>query len=212
MSAGEEARAHVRIAGHRLALVPKAPFVIERTAEGVQVTHAGMLARLRVVGESLRYIVDGGARGLHDLMIAVDTDYTGPFRLETSDFVCAWPVGFSLASPDRDGPFLFDLLPAAADGESGADCLLFMAGPYTRELCPSVDALVGEGRAEAAREEHATHTAIEVVYEHRGEVYRQRHARFELGDYVFVLTAQGPAATFQLASDAAREMAGSFRT
>ena len=207
-----EVRAHVRIAGHRVALVPRAPFTIARTVEGVEVTHGAMLARLRVVDETLRYIVDGGAQGLHDLMVAVDTDYTGPFRLETSDFVCDWPGGFRLASPDRDGPFLFDLLPDAGDTGFGAGCLLFMAGPYTQELCPSVDALVGEGRVETGREEHDTYGAITVSYEHRGAPHSQWHARFVVGDYVFVLTAQGPVPTFDAAHEAARVMAESFRT
>jgi hypothetical protein len=207
----EELRAHVRIAGHRVALVPKAPFTLARTGEGVEVKHAGMLARLRVVGESLRYIVDGGAQGLHDLMVAVDTDYTGPFRLETSDFVCAWPAGFSLASPDREGPFLFDLLPELGDSGFVAGCLVFMAGPYTAELCPSIDALVGEGRVETEREEHDGYAAITVHYEHGGAPHRQWHARFLVGERVFVLTAQGPEPTFDAACEAARAMAESFR-
>ncbi|MCA9574563.1 MAG: hypothetical protein R3B40_27655 [Polyangiales bacterium] len=206
-----DVQAHVRIAGHRVALVPKAPFVLTPTDEGVEVVHRGMLARLRVVGDSLRYVVDGGARGLHDLMAAVDTDYAGPFRLETSDFVCAWPDGFRVASPDREGPFLFDLLPEAQGDEAGAGCLVFVAGPYAPELCPSVDALVTAGRALLAREDHETHSVVEVAYEHRGVPQRQWHARFGVGERIFVLTAQGPEDAFDAARAAAQQMVSSLR-
>jgi hypothetical protein len=208
---GEPLQAHVRIAGHRVALVPRAPFVLCRHEDGVRVTHGAFLANVRVVGESLRYIVDGGARGLHDLMVAVDTDYRGDFRLETSHFLCAWPVGFHLASPDRDGPFLFDLVPEAGEGEPGFGCLIFVAGPYTQELCPSVDALIGDGQVEVGRAVADNQGIVEVAYEHRGAPHRQQHTRFEAGGHVFVLTVQGPEATFEGARTAANEMATSLR-
>lgn len=207
----EPAQAHVRIAGHRVALVPRAPFLVWRHEDGVRVSHGEFLANVRVVGESLRYVVDGGARGLHDLMVAVDTDYRGDFRLETRDFVCAWPLGFRLASPDRDGPFLFDLLPEADAGEPGFGCLIFVAGPYTHELCPNIDALLGEGQIEVGRVEAEGQGILEVGYEHRGAVHRQMHTRFEAGGHVFVLTVQGPEATFEAARAAAMAMATSLR-
>jgi len=207
----ERAQAHVRIAGHRVALVPRAPFLMWRHEDGVRVTHGELLANVRVVGESLRYVVDGGARGLHDLMTAVDTDYRGDFRLETSDFVCAWPVGFKLASPDRDGPFLFDLLPEAADGEPGSGCLIFVAGPYTPELCPGLDSLIGAGQVEVGRVEAEGQGILEVAYEHRSAVHRQMHTRFQAGGHVFVLTVQGPEATFEGAREGAIAMATSLR-
>jgi len=207
----EPLQAHVRIAGHRVALVPRAPFLLFRHADGVRVTHGPFLANVRVVEESLRYIVDGGARGLHDLMVAVDTDYRGDFRLETSHFVCAWPVGFRLASPDRDGPFLFDLLPEAEEGEPGFGCLIFVAGPYTHELCPSLDALLGEGQTEVGRVEAEGQGILEVAYQHRGAAHRQQHTRFEAGGQVFVLTVQGPESTFEGGRAAVIEMATSLR-
>jgi hypothetical protein len=205
---------HVRVAGFRVALVPHSPFVISRGAEGVLVSHGLKHANIRVVGDSLRYFVSGGAQSLRDVVVAADTDYTGPFRLETSEFICDWPEGYGLGSPDRDGPFLFDLLPEAAPEEPGAGSLVFMAGPYTQELCPSIDALLGQGQVEVAREASSAdgeHEALEVEYAHRGATHRQRHTRFVHGEHVFVLTAQGPAQGFEVARDAATGMAQSLR-
>ena len=49
------------------------------------------------------------------------------------------------------------------------------------------------------------------VPEHRGAVHRQMHTRFEAGGHVFVLTVQGPEATFEGAREGAIEMATSLR-
>ena len=64
-----DVQAHVRIAGHRVALVPKAPFVLTPTDEGVEVVHRGMLARLRVVGDSLRDLQAAMAVGAMPVLV-----------------------------------------------------------------------------------------------------------------------------------------------
>lgn len=204
---------YARIAGHGVALVPRAPFLIRRTEQGVFVRHDDLSADIITPeGGGMRYRLGAGTQDLRAVVQPVDINHQGAFRIETQTFVCAWPEGFALASPDREGPFLFDLV----GEESLEGALMFVAGPYASDLCPSIDALCGETQQEVKRGTTRTLDGeveyIEVAYEHRGETWRQQHHRFPAkGDHVFVLTAQGPEASFDAVREAGSAAASAWR-
>ena len=210
---------YARVAGHGVALVPRTPFAIGRDGDFVFVQHGDRAARIRVADGSLRYVLVG-ADALADVAHAVETAYTGPFRIETSAFSCAWPAGTAIVSVDRPGPFLFDVVPAPTEGERGDRgddaAFVFVVGPYSLALCPSVDSLRAEGHEEVERAELEDRQVMEVAYEHAGARYRKRHLRFVTqaedaeAARAFVFTAQGPEREFDAMRAALDEMAATL--
>lgn len=183
-----------RLAGHGMTLVPRWPYVFERTeGDTVLVTWATEDGPMRLTVEpGVR--VDGG--DVVDVTEGPDHPY---WLIETGPALLPWPKGFSLESAEDQTPFLL----LGPD-----DTVIFPQGPVPAERLADAQALVAEDQAiTAERDENGTRV-VELGYEHEGAPWWQAHWLAPLpGGRLLVVTAQAPLPAAAAAREAAATIA-----
>jgi len=182
-----------RLSGYGWSLLPYAPYLFERVADAPETT-------VRVIRErpaevwSVRVDVEKDPPHFvaceapaPDDVVELTPGPAGPWRIETSVYTIAWPVGFAISSTPEGAPSAVDLI-----GPEGA--LVFVQGPFPAASVVPQDRMIGPGQRLASSGESSRHRWIELSYEHDGGPWVQRHYVFALSaEHVLVTTAQAPA-------------------
>src|SRR5205085_9281107 len=105
---------YARLAGYHLAVIPQAPFRIQRTegqAPAIDVEYFAssgtLFARLIPHEGGYKSKLDQYTKSLYDVL-DVEDGPEGEWQIQTSAFTCAWPNGYTLCSthfPENPVPF-----------------------------------------------------------------------------------------------------------
>lgn len=173
-----------RLQGFGAIVVPKAPYRIERVDDAPDaVLRIGHGDRSETV--DVRAVLGGTVTT--DVADVDEGDPRPRWRIETSVFGCAWPVGFALSSdPDGLSPFLL----LGPD-----DAMIWVAGPVDRAKTTPIEKLVTEDQTARAVASSGDRERIDIDYQVDGERWWQRRYVLAWGeDRTLVLTGQARAA------------------
>jgi len=173
---------YARLVGYGLAIVPRAPFTLERLGPSdlpIRVTHGQTSAVLATP-----------SHGPSDLSNVADVA-PGPtddfWSIETSPFEAVWPQGFTVHH-DPSGPPGFYL-------QSAAQALVFAQGPYPQAKIPALERMAAPGQALC--QVHITGLVqwVHLSYSIGAVPWVQRHHVVPLGsEYRVIVTFQAPEA------------------
>jgi hypothetical protein len=187
--------AHVRLAGHGIAVVPRIPFSLERHGgrggDAVVATHrpaAGLPRRLLLVpGDGgCRVELQAGTASAGEVAEVGAGPPAAGWRLEAGGFSMAWPEGFAVHSgPAPEATPGFDLV-------APGGLLLFPQGPLPAGRAADRRALVGPGQR--LLEEGGLDDApwVEVSDTRELAPWRLRHALIPVAGGLILLTLEAP--------------------
>lgn len=188
----------LRLAGHGVAALPRAPFTLERHGgrggDAVVVTHrpaAGLPLRLVLVPDAAGCRVEPGA-GLAAAGLVAEVG-PGPdaasWRIEAAGISMAWPEGFSVqSSPAPDRPPGFDLV-------APGGLLLFAQGPLPGGASPSGLQLTGPGQRLDREGRDGDLSWVELSFHQELVPWRAWHGVVPLGGLRLLVTLQAPEAS-----------------
>ena len=169
------------LVGHGALLIPRAGFRLEHV-EGA----ADSTVRVTYGDESALLDVRAPDASASPLAEVLPGPQTRAWRIETTSYVCALPLGFVLADdPDGFSPFVLD-------GPEGA--LVWVSGPMPRDRALPVENLIDEGQTVRGVADAGDNVRVDLDYVFEGEPWWQRRYILAWGkDDVLVLSAQARA-------------------